>query len=131
MKNIKALFVVSAAYDFFLGLVFLMNFRAVYNYFGITLPNHPGYVQFPAALIMIFGIGFLFVAKDPLGNRNIIKLGVLLKIAYSGIVLSYAAIGRVPFIWIPFAWMDIVFLLMFLWALYSMKSIENNERIKK
>ena len=114
---IRPLFVVAALYDFLLGVAFLLAWSAIYARFGITPPNHPGYIQFGAAVIAIFGVGFWFVAQAPDRNRDIIKLGVLLKLAYSGTVLTYWAQGRIPAMWVPFAWIDVVFLVAFLASL--------------
>ena len=118
--QIKKLFVIAALYDFILGVIFLVAWKQVYNYFGVTLPNHDGYVQFGAALVAIFGVGFWFVAQNPERNRNIIKMGVLLKIAYSSVVLSHHFFGSVPGVWVPFAWCDLIFLTLFVAALRSL-----------
>lgn len=121
VKTIKLLFIVSALYDFILGVIFLIGFRQVYNYFNIALPNHDGYVQFGAALVTIFGIGFWFVAQDPQRNRDIIKMGILLKLSYSGVVFYHAALGNLPGVWLPFAWLDVIFLVLFILALRALK----------
>ena len=68
-------------------------------------------------MIAIFGVGFGFVAQAPERNRDIIKLGVLLKLAYSGTVLIYWAQGRIPVMWVPFAGIDLVFPVAFLASL--------------
>jgi len=117
---IRPLFVVAGLYDFVLGVVFLVAWRAVYARFGVTLPNHPAYIQFPAALIAIFGIGFWFVARAPERNRDLIKLGILLKLAYSGTVLFHWAQGAIPAMWVPFAWVDLAFMLTFIAALRAL-----------
>jgi hypothetical protein len=114
---IRPLFVVAALYDFLLGVVFLFAWPAIYARFGIAPPNHPGYIQFGAALIAIFGIGFWFVAQAPERNRDIIKLGILLKLAYAGIVLVYWARHAIPAMWVPFAWIDLAFMGTFIAAL--------------
>ena len=111
---IRPFFMLAAAYDLVLGLVFLIAYPAVYARFGVTLPNHPGYVQFAAAVVAIFGIGFWYVARAPERNRDIIKLGVLLKLAYSGVVLGWWFRGQMPGMWVPFAWIDLAFMLAFL-----------------
>jgi hypothetical protein len=114
---IGPLFYVAALYDALLGVIFLLAWRTVYERFGITPPNHPAYIQFAAALITTFGIGFWFVAMAPERNRDIIKLGVLLKLSYSTTVLAYWFQGRMPTMWVPFAWIDLAFLFAFLAAL--------------
>ena len=122
LKTIKLLFIISALYDFILGVIFLIGFKQIYNYFNISLPNHDGYVQFGAALVAIFGIGFWFVAQDPQRNRDIIKMGILLKLSYSGVAFYHAALGNLPGIWLPFAWFDVIFLILFIFALKALKA---------
>jgi len=119
-KWIRPLFVVAAAYDILLGLIFLLAFRQIYAAFGVTLPNHDAYVLFGAALVAVFGIGFYFVSRDPERNRDIIKLGVLLKLSYAGIVLAYHFRHQIPAMWVPFAYIDLVFMIAFLLALRAL-----------
>lgn len=121
---IRPLFVIAALYDFVLGILFLLAWPRFYEYFDITPPNHPAYIQFAAAVVATFGIGFWYVSRAPERNRDIIKLGVLLKVAYSGIVLAYWFQGRMPSMWVPFAWIDLGFLLAFLAALGVLKPQE-------
>ena len=52
-------------------------------------PNHWGYVQFSAALLIIFGLMFLAAARRPIANRNLLPYCFLLKIAYSGVVFDH------------------------------------------
>lgn len=114
---IRPLFLVAAAYDLVLGLAFVVAFKPVMTAFNIELPNHDAYVQLPAAMIAIFGIGFWFVARAPERNRDIIKLGIMLKLAYSGIILAWYAKGMMPTMWVPFAFVDLVFMATFVAAL--------------
>jgi len=125
---IRPLFVLAALYDFGLGVTFLFAWSAIYSRFGVTPPNHPGYIQFGAAAIAIFGLGFWFVAQAPERNRDIIKLGVLLKLAYAGTVLTYWAQGRMPVMWVPFAWADLAFLVAFVGALLALPAPRSSER---
>ena len=118
----RPFFVVAALYDIILGAMFLVAPGAVYTRFAVTPANHPAYVQFAAAVVLIFGIGFWFVARSPERNRDIIKLGVLFKIAYSGVVLGWWFQGRMPGMWVPFAWIDLAFLAAFLAALRALPS---------
>lgn len=119
-KWIRPMFVVAALYDLGLGLAFLFGWPAIYQQFGVTPPNHPGYVQFGAAVIAIFGIGFGMVARQPERNRDLIVLGILLKLAYASTVLSYWSRREIPAMWVPFAWADLVFLVLFAVALRSL-----------
>jgi len=122
IKTIKNLFIVAALYDLILGVLFLAAFKQIYAFFNIALPNHDGYVQFAACLVAIFGIAFWFVAQDPVRNRDIIKLGILLKLSYCSVAFYHNAMGNLPSIWLPFAWFDLIFLVLFVMAIRSLKS---------
>jgi hypothetical protein len=113
---IPLLFAVAALYDGVLGLAFLFAPGWPFATFGVTPPNHMGYVQFPAALLLIFGLMFLAIARDPLANRNLIPYGILLKLAYSGVVLAYWLGRGIPGMWKPFAVVDLAMAALFLWA---------------
>jgi hypothetical protein len=112
----KWLFYVAALYDGILGVAFVFFWPLVFRLFDVTPPNHGGYVQFPAFLLIIFGAMFLRIAQDPLAHRELIPYGIGLKVAYSGLVFWYQLTEGVPFMWIPFAWADLVFLLFFVLA---------------
>ncbi|MEO5617409.1 MAG: hypothetical protein ABIS67_06530 [Candidatus Eisenbacteria bacterium] len=114
---VRPLFLAAAIYDLVLGLVFGLGFKAIYTRFGIALPNHDAYVQLPAAMIAIFGLGFWMVSRDPVRNRNLIVLGVLLKLAFSGVVLGHRFFAGIPDLWVPFAVADAIFMFAFLAAL--------------
>ena len=119
---IRPLFLVSAAYDLILGIAFLLAFKPIYARFGVSLPNHDAYVQFAAAVVAIFGIGFWFVAQAPQRNRDIIKMGILLKLSYSTVVLAHYSRGQMPSMWVPFAFLDLLFLVAFVAALRAIPS---------
>lgn len=114
---IRPLFIVAGIYDLVLGLAYLFLYKSVYSWFNVLGPNHPAYVQLNALFVTIFGLGFLLVAQDPQRNRDIIRLGILLKLAYSGIVFAYLIAGNMPSMWIPWAICDLVFVVAFLMAL--------------
>lgn len=117
--GIKLLFFVAALYDGVLGLIFLFSPGLAFSLFEVIPPNHFGYVQFPAALLLIFAAMFVRVAMDPVANRFVMLYGVGLKAAYSGLVFYYLVTAGVPGMWVPWAWADLLFLVLFLWAWMS------------
>ncbi len=119
---IRILFLVSAVYDFALGAAFLFSGPQVFERFNVPLPNHWGYVHFCCLMLMIFGLMFLMVAIRPLANRNLIPFGVLLKAAYVGVTGYYWINGGVPWIFLPFLFVDTVMLVAFGWAYLSLGS---------
>lgn len=115
-KWIAPLFWIAAVYDGLLGAVFLAKPLAPFEWFSVAPPNHAGYVQFPATLLLIFGVMFAAIALDPPGKRVLIPYGILLKAAYSGIVFYYWFTSGVPGMWKPFAVIDVVMGVLFVWA---------------
>ncbi len=116
MHWIKTLFAIAALYDAVLGIVFLFSPKWVYATYQVTEPNHWGYVQFPAALLLVFAAMFLAIAIDPTGNRRMIPYGVGLKLAYSVTAIAYWATTGIPNMWKPFAVIDLLMLAGFIWA---------------
>jgi hypothetical protein len=116
-NGIKILFAVSALYDFVIGLVFLFAGPQLFTSTGVPQPNHWGYIQFGALMLMIFGLMFAAVAMNPRGNRNLIPFGILLKISYVGLVGFYwASSPQFPWLFKPFVFIDLVMLILFVVA---------------
>jgi hypothetical protein len=117
---ISALFIIAAIYDGVLGLVFLFIPDVIFKWFEVTPPNHLGYAQFPAALLVVFAILFFSIARRPHENRNLIPYGCLLKVSYCGVVFGHWLTGGIPNMWKPFAIIDLFFLLFFLLAFQAL-----------
>ncbi|MGO9239346.1 MAG: hypothetical protein ACLQBJ_00930 [Bryobacteraceae bacterium] len=119
MKNRKAiavLFAIAAAYDGILGLAFLVAHKEIFEWFKVAPPNHAAYVEFPAAMLVTFGLMFAAVARDPLANRNLIPYGMLLKVSYCGAAFWHWSRAGIPDMWKPWAFIDLVFLVLFYMA---------------
>lgn len=117
MKNwIKPLFIIAAFYDGILAIAFLFFATDLFQWFGVTPPNHLAYVKFPALLLLIFAVMFVRIASDPVKNRDLIPYGIALKIAYSGTAFWYQLTQGIPSMWIPWAWADLGFLVLFVIA---------------
>jgi hypothetical protein len=113
---LSALFWIAAAYDGVLGIAFLLAPAPLFDLVGVPPPNHFGYVQFPAALLIIFALMFIAIARDPHANRSIITYGILLKVSYCGVAMGYWFTQDIPFIWKPFAILDLLFAILFVAA---------------
>jgi hypothetical protein len=110
---VKVIFLISGVYDAILGVIFLLVGNQIYDLFGVTRPNHIGYIQFPALLLIVFGIMFLRIAADPVRFRELIWYGVALKIAFAGVVFYHLLTHGIPSMWVPFAIADIIFFILF------------------
>ncbi len=116
LAMLKLLFLVAGLYDLLIGLTFLLFGGPLLEWAAIPAPNHWGYLQFAALQLVIFGAMFLSVSRDPVGNRNLIVYGILLKVSYIGMVGYYWSKGECPLLFQPFAVIDAVMLALFLWA---------------
>ena len=110
---IRLVFVLSGLYDMLAGIVFLFFAPAIYQRAGIPPPSHPAYVQLPSLVIMVFGAMFFQISKDPQANRNLIPFGLGFKASYCIVILLHAMAHKMPFLMLPFAWADIVCLVLF------------------
>jgi len=112
----RVLFWLAALYDAVLGIAFLVVPWLVYDTCGVTHPNHWGYVQFPAALLLIFAVMFVAIARDPVGQRGLILYGIGLKVAYCAVSFGYWFGSGIPWMWKPFSIVDLSMLILFVWA---------------
>ena len=112
-KWIKPLYLIAALYDGVLGLAFIIAPMQIFAMYAVEPPNHMAYIQFPAFLLIIFAIMFYRVAMDPVKNRELILYGCGLKVSYCSLVLVYGLTTGIPSMWIPWAWADLVFLVLF------------------
>lgn len=114
--TIRVLFFVAGLYDFLIGLAFLACGVQLLKWAGIPAPNHWGYLQFAALQLLIFGTMFVDISRDPAGKRHLILYGLLLKVSYITLVGYYWARGECPLLFQPFAVIDAVMFVLFLWA---------------
>jgi hypothetical protein len=121
ITNVKILFLVSGLYDLLIGAVFLLFGTQLFTATGITAPNHWGYLQFAALELMIFGIMFLVVSRDPVTQRVSIVYGMLLKASYVGLTGFYWLKGECPVLFQPFVVIDAIMFVLFL-MVYSRPS---------
>lgn len=110
---IKAAYIASALYDAVLAISFLLFAPSLFTLFGVDLPNHMGYLHFPALLLLVFAGMYWKIAQDPAMYRDLMPYGIGLKASYVLVVLYHWMAGNVPTMWIPLAWVDLVFLVLF------------------
>jgi len=116
IRLIQVLFVATAIWDAGLGLVALFAPVWMFQTLQIPSPEDWGYVRFPGALLVIFAAMFVSIACNPVGRRGLILYGIALKWAYTGVVVSSWVTTGVSDAWKPFALLDGVVGLLFLWA---------------
>lgn len=117
---VRALFLVCGVYDAGVGLAFLAGGPTLFDAAGVPHPKHWAYLQFAALLLVVFGVMFFAVAANPVANRNLIPFGMLLKVCYVGIVGFYWFTAGVPLLFLPFAGIDAVMLVLFVVAYWQL-----------
>ena len=123
IKWIQILFLLAGVYELVLGIVFFLAPGWIFERYGVEPPNHFGYVQFPAMLLVLFGLMFLRIASDPLRYSELIVYGIGLKISYCAVAFGYQLTQGIPAMWIPWAWADLIFLALFSWAWTSTRGV--------
>ena len=116
MKWIKTTFWIGALYDGVLGLAFLFAGHSIFAHFEVPPPNHAGYMQFPALLLILFAILYARIAAAPVARRELMIYGIGLKVAFTGVCFYHYFSGSIPGMWMPFAYADLVFLVLFVMA---------------
>lgn len=117
-KWIKVVFIAAGIYDAVLAIAFLLLPEAIFSHYQVEPPNHLGYIEFPAMLLLIFAVMFFRVAVNPVKCRELMLYGAALKFSYSYLVFRYAITTGIPSMWVPWAWMDSAFLVLFLVSWY-------------
>jgi hypothetical protein len=91
-------FLTAALYDTILGIVFLFFGSRAFDLLDIRseMPEG-GYVELLGAFLLVIGIAYwLIFLGDLETNRDLIAIGALYKLAYSGVGFWIWAFGEVP-----------------------------------
>jgi hypothetical protein len=76
------LFLTGAVFNWLVGLALHFDAGLLFELFRVTpAPTEPLFVQLFAWLVIVFGVGYLWVSRDPPGKVPIIWLGILGKAA--------------------------------------------------
>jgi hypothetical protein len=98
------------------GGVFILAFTNwIFSREGLTPPSPPVYYQSWIALFLTFGIGYYMAWRDMYGNKNIITLGIVGKLAFAAVFAYHmlARPGQIPmFFLIPMVG-DVVLAILF------------------
>jgi hypothetical protein len=111
----KGVFLVGALWNILGGAFIIIATSWIFSSAGLQPPRPSLYYDSWIALFVTFGIGYLMVYRDPYGNKNIVILGIIGKLAFSAIFLySLTAFsGQVPeFFLIPVIG-DLIFVVLF------------------
>ena len=90
-KAICRVFLTGAIFNWLVGLALLYDAALLFRLFRVTPePSEPLFLQLFAWLVIVFGVGYFWVSRDPLANAPIIRLGILGKL--SVVLVSVACV---------------------------------------
>jgi hypothetical protein len=121
-KPYRNLFLIAALYDFILGFCFFVFWRFIFDHIlKIPYPNYPAFYQAAAAFIFAMGLGFYFVYLNMYRNIDIVKLGIVFKLFYTGVAFYYVFVENMPWIFAVFDFLDLIFVVFFILFLRDVK----------
>ena len=100
-KYYRSLFMIAAVYDVLLGITFTFFPARAFAALGISekLPAFGGYLTLLGVFVLVIGIAYFLIARGDLQrNTDLILVGTLYKLAYSGTAFYYWSQGNLPHI---------------------------------
>lgn len=122
-QSIRTLFLTGAVFNWLVGVALHFDAGLLFELFRATpAPTEPLFVQLFAWLVIVFGVGYLWVSRDPSGNVPIIKLGILGKASVVLVCLASVVMGGVSWQIMILASADLIYALGFIFALRALRS---------
>lgn len=117
-RSIRAVFLSGAIFNWLVGLALHYDATLLFGLFGVTPPpSEPLFVRLFAWLVIVFGVGYYWVSRDPPANAPIIKLGILGKASVVLVCLSSVAVHSVSWQIMILALADLIYAVLFWRAL--------------
>ena len=121
-KSYRNLFLIAALYDFILGFVFFVFLRFFFeDLFKIPYPLYPAFFQAAAAFVFVMGLGFYFVYRNMYRNIDIVKVGIVFKLVYTGLAFYHVFVKGMPWIFSVFGFLDVIFIVFFIFFLLAVR----------
>ena len=120
----RYLFLIAALYNILNSVIFIgISIFGVdlFPLFGVAVPPSMIWLQLSLFLILIFGIGYIFVFRDFGKNRGIVVIGGLAKLTFFIIVLVYFVLGDVNILIVLLGGIDLIMVILFIEFLINNK----------
>jgi apolipoprotein N-acyltransferase len=116
------MFLTAAVFNWGVGLALVINAPLLFDLFRVTPPPaEPLFLQLFAWLVIVFGIGYFWVWKDPEANISIVKLGILGKLTVVLVALGCVLAGAVSWQMMILASADLLYVYLFWRALKAIQ----------
>ena len=116
-KYYKYLFLIAALYNILNSVIFIgisIFGVGLFPLFGVAVPPSMIWLQLSLFLILIFGIGYIYVSRDLEKNRGLVITGGLAKLTFFIIVLSYFISGDVNILIVLLGGIDMIMVILFI-----------------
>jgi hypothetical protein len=128
MERYRWFFLVVAAFDGVLGVVFFLFYKPIFDFLDIAEPANSSYVLLTAAFVAVQGLGYYLVSRNMLRNIDLVRVGVVYKIVYTGLSVYYVISGQL--LHTIFAWFgafDALFIVGFIMFLRMARPVRSHE----
>lgn len=117
-RSIRAVFLSGAIFNWLVGLALHYDAALLFRLFHVPpVPADPLFVRLFAWLVIVFGVGYYWVSRDPRANAPIIKLGILGKASVVLVCLASVAAHTVSWQLLILASADLLYAVLFWRAL--------------
>lgn len=125
----KIMFVSAALFNWIAAILFVGLFYVSQEHLAmlIKIPEQTLWFFFSFVIVFCFGLGYYFISMDVERNRDIIKLGLIGKIAFFVMVLNYWQKGDVSTLGFSLAIGDAIYSVLFAQVLYTIKMKRDRE----
>lgn len=96
LRGWRIFFWLAGALNIFGGAMGLVDWQRPLVEAGMPTPNYPFFAQLLLIAVVIFGVGYVMVALDPLRHRGIVVLGLLVKVAGTAMTWWAVSQGQLP-----------------------------------
>lgn len=110
----RVVLVLAAAHNLLAGTAMIVFYHEAYKMLGLTKPDLNMPLQLVGILVLLFGVGYWFVFRSPVENRNLLLLGLWSKALGSTLGIYYVMAGKLPIMFLPILFFaDIIYLVPF------------------
>lgn len=120
------LFIVAAIWNWGAAVQFSFWHAPIFALLKMEPINHPSIMQLAMALVFAFGVAFYFVSRDISKNHDIVKVGIIEKLLAFVVFGYHYLFGSLSVVIFLCGVVDLVFGILFLEFLMTMKKVQIN-----
>lgn len=117
----RKLFLIGAVWNFFATVPFMLGYKIIFPLFGMELPKYPVFLLMFLGLAFVYGLGYYWVSKDIEKNHGIVMMGIIGKLLVFVGLFWAGVTGQVHMILIGPGLMDLIFAILFIEFLKTVK----------